>query len=89
MLTCQSVQARRISCSLGFIDSGLFPDFYCNRLVFYFSFQLPAFLSKVQSALGLPAVQDVPVAGPSSAPPVIAPLPGALVAASLDSAVII
>ena len=35
-------------------------------------------MSKVQSALGLPAVQDVPVAGPSSAPPVIAPLSGAL-----------
>ena len=54
-----------------------FSWFYFNRLVFYFSFQLPAFLSKVQSALGLPAVQDAPVAGPSSAPPVIAPLPGA------------
>ena len=78
MLTCQSVQARRIFCSLGLIDSGLFPDIYYNRLVFYSSFQLPAFLSKVQSALGLPAVQDVPVAGPSSAPPVIAPLPSAL-----------
>ena len=42
-------------------------------------FQLPAFLSQVKTALGLPAapVQDIPVAGPSSGPPVIAPLSGA------------
>ena len=60
------------------LDRFRFRFFYFNHLVFYFSFQLPAFLSKVQSALGLPAVQDAPVAGPSSAPPVIAPLPGAL-----------
>ena len=36
-------------------------------------------MSQVKTALGLPAapVQDIPVAGPSSGPPVIAPLSGA------------
>ena len=52
--------------------------FFITKIVFL-SFQLPAFLSKVQTALGLPAApaQDFPVAGPSSGPPVIAPLSGA------------
>ena len=49
-----------------------------NKISFL-SFQLPAFLSQVKEALGLPAAptQDVPVAGPSSsAPPISAPVAG-------------
>ena len=47
----------------------LFLTILFHLCMFFFSFQLPDFLSQVKEALGLPAVAAAfPVAGPSSAP---------------------
>ena len=51
--------------------------FILDSVYLFFSFQLPAFLSQVKEALGLPlppSSQASPVAGPSGAPPVPVPV---------------